>query len=96
MNVPARVPEGRVIRSSEEWREIVADFEREGGAAVDYCARRGLGAQTLLRWRRRLAREAKAVPAFVSLGPAPMDSLAWDAELDLGGGMVLRLRRRNC
>ena len=75
-----------MIRSSEEWREIVADFEREGGAAVDYCARRGLGAQTLLRWRRRLAREAEAVPAFVSLGPAPMDSLAWDAELDLGGG----------
>ena len=76
MNVPARVSEGPVIRSSEEWREIVADFEREGGTAVDYCERRGLGAKTPLRWRRRFAREAESAPAFVSLGPAPMDSPA--------------------
>ena len=52
--------------------------------------------KTLLRWRRRFAREADPAPAFVSLGPAPMDAADWDAELDLGGGMVLRLRRREC
>ncbi|MDE0307557.1 MAG: hypothetical protein OXI87_22150, partial [Albidovulum sp.] len=52
--------------------------------------------RTLLRWRRRLACEDERAPAFVSLGSAPADAAAWDAELDLGGGMVLRLRRRNC
>ncbi|MDE0530559.1 MAG: hypothetical protein OXI01_03780 [Albidovulum sp.] len=66
MNVPARVAEGPAVRSAEEWREIVEDFEREGAVA------------------------------FVSLGPAPADAAARDAGLDLGGGMVLRLRRRNC
>ena len=31
MNVPARVAEGPAVRSAEEWREIVEDFEREAG-----------------------------------------------------------------
>ena len=53
MNVPARVAEGPRTGSADEWREIVADFEREGAAAVACCERRGPGPKTLLRWRRR-------------------------------------------
>ncbi|MDE0113302.1 MAG: hypothetical protein OXN84_13610, partial [Albidovulum sp.] len=95
MNVPARVAEGPAVRSAGERREIVEDFERKGVTAAACCEGRGPGPRTLLRWRR-LAREDERAPAFVSLGPAPADAAARVAELDLGGGMVLRLRRRNC
>ncbi|MDE0307042.1 MAG: hypothetical protein OXI87_19500 [Albidovulum sp.] len=96
MNVPVRAAEGPVIRNTGEWREFVQDFERAGVTAAAYCERCGLKPRKLLRWRPRLVREADPAPAFVSLGPAPADSAAWDTELDLGGGMVVRLRRRNC
>ncbi|MDE0534359.1 MAG: hypothetical protein OXI01_23345 [Albidovulum sp.] len=46
MNVPARVAEGLAVRSAEEWREIVEDFEREGVTAAAYCERRGLRPRT--------------------------------------------------
>ena len=91
MNVPAKISERRAARSADEWRGIVEDFEREGTTAAAQCEGRRTAPKTLLRRRRRFAREADPAPAFVSLGPAPVD---WDAELDLGGGMVLRLRRR--
>ena len=41
-------------------------------------------------------REDERAPAFVSLGPAPAESAAWDAELDLGDGLVFRLWKRIC
>ena len=96
MNVPAKISERPAARSAEEWRGIVEDFEREGTTAAAYCEGRRMTPKTLLRWRRRFAREADPAPAFVSLGPAPVDPVDWDAELDFGGGMVLRLRRREC
>ena len=87
MNVPARVAVGPRTGSAEEWREIVEDFEREGTTATAYCEGRGLRPQTLLRWRRRLAREDEPAPAFATLGPAPAESPAWDADLGRQPGL---------
>ncbi|MDE0530068.1 MAG: hypothetical protein OXI01_01275 [Albidovulum sp.] len=39
MNVPARIAEGPAVRSAEEWREIVEDFEREGVTAAASATR---------------------------------------------------------
>ena len=60
------------------------------------CATEGIGSSAFWRWRRRLADEdaarGRGGPAFVELSGA--GTAAWDAELDLGAGVVLRVRRR--
>ena len=96
MNVPAKISERPAAGSAEEWRGIAEDFEREGTTAAAQCEGRRTAPKTPLRRRRRFAREADPAPAFASLGPAPVDPVDWDAELDLGGGMVPRLRRHEC
>ncbi|MDE0531101.1 MAG: hypothetical protein OXI01_06580 [Albidovulum sp.] len=69
MNVPARVAEGPVVGSVEEWREIVEDFEREGVTAAAYCDGRGSRPRTLLRWRRHGSpASAAGMPASVPEG----------------------------
>ncbi|MDE0148217.1 MAG: hypothetical protein OXM58_07575, partial [Rhodospirillaceae bacterium] len=62
--------EGPAVRSAEEWREIVEDFEREGGTAAAYREGRGLRPRTLLRWRRRRGSPASEpeLPANVPEG----------------------------
>ena len=89
----------RTQRTATEWRSIMARFEASGLAGEAFCAAEGIGSSAFWRWRRRLADEDAARagnggPAFVELsGPG---AAAWDAELDLGGGMVLRVRRPRC
>ena len=83
-------PPAPVRRSSEDWRELVREFEASGETLKAWCGGRGLSTKTLSNWRSRF-REGGA-PAFVPVaesGPPP----ALEVELDLGGGAVLRLRR---
>ena len=83
-------PPALVRRSSEDWRELVREFEASGETLKAWCAGRGFSSKTLSNWRRRFR---SAAPAFVAVpaesGPPP----ALEVELDLGGGAVLRLRR---
>ena len=85
-----------VRRSAEEWRAIMSRFERSGQTHGQFCAAEDLAPSTFSLWRRKLrqsAREANGASAFVELADSPAPSSAWDAELDLSGGVVLRLRR---
>ncbi len=63
-----------------------------------------MGVSTFDRWRRRLrqdgteARETSGEALFVEVAqdvPA-RSTLPWDVELQLGSGVVLRLRRTQC
>jgi len=89
----------RTQRTAAEWRSIMARFEASGLTGEAFCAAEGIGSSAFWRWRRRLADEDAARagnggPAFVELAGA--DAAAWDAELDLGAGVVLRVRRPRC
>ena len=84
-------------RSAEEWQAVLSRFERSGLSHRDFCLAEGLAASTFWHWRRRLGGAGPVGGAgdgalFVEL-PEGRPAAAWDAELDLGGGVVLRVRR---
>ena len=84
-----------VVRGEAEWRALMADHERWEGTQVSFCRARGISRKTFQAWRRRLGLTGRPASAgsggFVEIAPAP--AAGWDIELELGGGVVLRLRR---
>ena len=79
-----------VKRGEAEWTNIMAEFERSGMSQRKFCEARGLSLKTFANWRCRLGRGARR-GSFVELAPPVVSG--WDVELDLGGGVVLRVRR---
>ena len=84
---------GRGGRSRGEWEDVVRRFEQSGLSRRRFCAEAAIAVSSLDYWRGKLRREhPSAVPGFMELPSIPVDS-GWDVELELGGGVVLRLRR---
>lgn len=88
----------RIRRSPEQWREILDEFRASGLDRKHFCERKGLGREALRRAERRLAeRDAPTPLSFVEVAaplPEAEPGRAWDVELELGDGLVLRLARR--
>jgi len=99
--MPSTRSRRRVRRSPAQWRRLIAEQAESGLAQEAFCRARGLAVSSFCNWRRKLAASAavgdgEALPAFIELAPqtrAPTDE-GWDVELELGVGVVLRLRRR--
>jgi len=96
----------RARRTAAQWRKLVEQFERSGQTRGEFCAAEGLALSTFDGWRRKLgpASAVEAAPPealFVELTNAAQASGsrtgagtdAWEVELALGAGVVLRLRR---
>jgi transposase-like protein len=94
----------RIRRGQEEWHDIIARFEQSGQTRDRFCTEHNLGLSTFSRWRHQLRRAGASTSpsnseaSFIELEPpAPANlSQTWDVELELGAGMVLRLRRSGC
>ena len=98
-------------RSAAEWGALVRAYAKRKGTAPEFCREHGVAVSTLDWWRRRLEKTsatsgvrskvrpvAAAQPlSFIEL-PATSSAARtpWDIELELGEGMVLRLRRGSC
>lgn len=101
------VPVSGGRRSEAQWRALISAFARSGLSRRVFCARQGVPVSTLDWWRKRLgvaprtgASRAGRDALFVELSPpvsASNDSRdpvpTWDVELELGAGVVLRVRR---
>ena len=84
---------GRSGLDRADWQRLVAEYERSETTRQAFCSERGLSASTLDYWRRKL-REETAAPGFIELGSvSAAGAAAWEVELELGGGVVLRFRR---
>jgi transposase-like protein len=84
-------------RSPEDWAQLMAAYEASDLAQRAFCAEQGVAYSTFCYWRRRLRQEEKATgregPALVELPVLTSGrSGDWRVELDLGDGLVLRLR----
>lgn len=86
----------RTMRSDEEKAALIARFEQSGLKAREFCREQGIAYQSFLAWRRKGregTRSRMSAPAgFLELAlppaaPGPV------AELDLGGGAVVRFFR---
>ncbi len=91
-------------RTRAEWEALIARYERSGLPRKRFCAEASVPVSSLDYWRRKLRQEgrqaapatpaatAKAKPGFIEL-PSIAAGGGWDVELELGGGVVLRLRQ---
>ena len=87
-----------VKRSPDEWQAIVSRFERSAQGCREFCTAENLAPSTFWWWRRKLGRTGSAggtvdAAVFVELRDDGLAAPVWDAELELGGGVVLRVRR---
>ena len=87
-------------RSAGEWQELIARFERSGQTRKRFCALEKLAPSTFDLWRGKVrehctvGNEEEAI--FVGLSGAQEAtgcSRSWEVELELGAGVVLRVRR---
>ncbi len=100
---PTTVPtsRSRIRRSPEQWRDLFTSFEQSGQTRERFCTEQGLALSSFDRWRHKLRYDGPRGEAvvgdalFVELTPDAESSVkpAWDVELQLGAGVVLRLRR---
>lgn len=90
-----------IRRSEDEWRELLARFEQSGQTQEHFCSEQGVVLSSFTRWRQKLrhASCSQAVATeqalFVELS-AGSSERCWDVELELGAGVLLRLRRPPC
>ena len=92
----------RPRRTLDEWRELLEHYECSGQTQEQLCSDHALALSTFGHWRKRLCGQAAPSPKgaadalFVDLAQDAPASQSWDVELQLGTGMVLRLRRAGC
>ena len=82
-------------RTANEWEKLVSRFEQGVQTRRDFCLSQGVSLSTFDLWRRKL-RGKTAQPdesMFVEVSQAePTEVTSWDVELELGGGVILRVR----
>ncbi len=86
-----------IRRRAEQWKDILERYESSGLSIKAFCGAESISTASYYRWRHLLGKAGKRAPAiegtsFIELGPLE-GRPAWDIELELGGGLVLRLRR---
>jgi transposase-like protein len=85
-------------RSVAQWQALVERGESSGLSVAAFCRAEAISPASYFRWRERLAQSAAtpdtpgAAPGFIDLGTLGARRV-WDLEIDLGAGIVLRLRR---
>ena len=92
----------RARRSAAQWQELIERFERAGQSRGKFCATHGVAVSTFDLWRRKLratsgsVQEEEPEALFVELtnpAAARKQVPSWEVELELGAGVVLRVRR---
>lgn len=94
--------------SRQEWQQLIERQAASGHNQASFCAAHGVAKSTFQYWKRRLGQSSSADPSqseldsmFMPLLGSAADQTAapdpggWDIELDLGGGICLRIRRRS-
>lgn len=88
----------RAKRTAAEWQRVIAEQKRSGLSQKEFCRQNNIGYSSFHSWKAKLSGEGRPVssdqPHFIELPPlANVSASSWDIELDLGHGIVLRLRR---
>ena len=84
----------RKKRSREEWERLMASYEANDITQRAFCVQHGLAYSSFCYWRKQLrtATAARDVVPLVELPALASSDSAWRVEVDLGQGVVLRLR----
>ena len=84
-------------KSRAEWVELMAAYEAGNRSQREFCDHHEVAYSTFGYWRKRLRQSVLPVIAaaepLVELSPFALDdSRDWRVELDLGCGVMLRVR----
>ncbi len=83
-------------RDRSAWEQLMSQYEASDLSQRTFCEQHGLAYSTFGYWRKQLRQSAAHENQPASLIELPMlptsDSRGWRVELDLGKGMVLRLK----
>ena len=91
--------------NSEQWQVIIDQQSESGLSQKDFCQSRKISLATFSNWKRRLKNETVTSPRhpestavqewieFPSELTETSISSGWHMELELPGGVVLRMRR---
>ena len=90
--------------SSEQWQHIINEQLESGMSQKDFCQSRNISIATFSSWKRKLRGDAKSIDdSDVKLQhdwieipadfPQPAPASAWHMELELPGGVILRIRQ---
>lgn len=86
----------RKKRARVEWEQRMGRYEVSNLSQREFCAQHGLAYSSFCYWRRQLRTAASVeteAPAWIELSTEPSNETPdWRIELDLGHGVVLRVR----
>ena len=95
-------PRSRLTRSRSQWKALLEEFNSSGLTKSAFCKKHRIATSSLYRWQRLLAEQPGGDSDFIDvtqplshtplLPPAHARDNAWQVELELGTGIVLRLR----
>ncbi len=84
----------RSYHNRETWRQLIDEWSGSGLGQREFCDQHGVGYSTFCKWKKRILSERSSpVPALIEITPPSERVADWDVELELGTGVVLRLRR---
>lgn len=92
-------------RSAAEWHNLIGQQQESGVSQKAFCELNDICLSTFSLWKRKLtqhdvtplSQQSVAAPEWIEL-PANLDRAVpeqskWDMELELPGGVILRMRR---
>ena len=94
MSHPVRRPR----KTRTQWLAIITEFNQSHLPARTFCTDHDLAYGTFAKWRQRFAKptQKKAEPArlieLIQPASSKLEADHWQVELELGNGMILRLK----
>jgi len=94
----------RVVRSKETWQHLINQFEPGSQTQADFCREHGISPMSFYKWRKRLSSDCinehfidisqsmVSVEAIDKPSSTRVAATLWQVELELGQGMILRVR----
>lgn len=93
------IANGRVRRSEQEWREILARWAKSGTSGREFCRQESIEISSFQRWQKKMKESpapASTRGEFVPVSGLPLLSPSqgtpWSLEITLPSGVVLRFQ----
>ena len=97
---PNPKPRTRVMRTQRQWKALLEEFNNSGLTRSAFCKKHRIATSSLYRWQQLLAEQSDQATDFIDVTqplsstapPTPALDNDWQVELELGAGIVLKLR----
>lgn len=94
----------RIVRSKATWQKIINQYESSSQTQAEFCREQDIAPMSFYKWRQRLSKEnqsnhfidiSQSMVSVESIDQQPsstVESSPWQVELELGQGIILRVR----